>query len=118
MNPGMMYSRRHADVVDIGLFFEIEMHPLYIFDFKVAFPKGGRIDAVSENRAIPNFGANASQALDGKSQSVFIRPAPTIVSPIIERREELPGQIPVCQVQFDPIQPGADRSSRGFRKGL
>jgi hypothetical protein len=51
---------------------EIEMHALYVFDFEVAFPEGGRINAIAENCAVADPGPNASQALDREPQSVFI----------------------------------------------
>ena len=67
-----MHSSRDADVVNIGLLFEIEMHALYVLDFEIAFPERGRINAIAENCAAADSGPNASQALDREPQSVFI----------------------------------------------
>ena len=88
-----MHARRDADVIDVGLLFEIEMDALYVFDFEVAFPKRSGIDAIAENGATADFSPDTSQAFDRKPQAIFIRAAPAISSLVIERRKELPRQI-------------------------
>ena len=63
MNPGVMNPGGHTDIVDVGCLFEVRMDALDILDFEVAFPKGGRIDAVTEERPIADAFADQYVAL-------------------------------------------------------
>ena len=113
MNPG-----RHTHIVDIGLLLEIEVNALNVLDFQIAFPERRRVDAIAEDGAGADSPANALQAFERKPQPVLVRSAPTVVALIVERRQKLPRQIAVAEVQFDAVQARGDRAPAGFRKAL
>src|SRR5271156_2997625 len=113
-----MDAGRHAHIVNVGLLLEIEVNALDVLDFQIAFPERRRVYAIAKDGAVADSPANTAQALDRKPQPVLVRSAPPVVPLIVERRQKLPRQIAVAEVQLDAVDPRRDRPPASFRKAL
>ena len=90
----------------------------HLVDFEIARPEGGRVDAVADEPVVAGGSAHALQRLEGEAQAIFERAAPAVGTLVVERRDELPGQVAVAQVQLDPVEPGREGADSGAPEGL
>ena len=118
MNPGVVNAGGYAHIVDIELSLEIRVDAFDVLDFEIALPERGRIDAISEERPIADPFANPSHRFDREPQTILVRSAPAVLTVIVERREELPGQVAVRDVKFDAVQPGGNGALGGILVAL
>ncbi len=95
-------------IVDVDLPLEIGMDALDVFDLEVALPERGGIDAIAEKRPVADALADPPHCLDRKAQAVLVRPAPAVAAMVVERREELPGQVAVGDVKLDAVEARGD----------
>ena len=107
-----MHAGRHAHIVDVELLLEIGMNALDVFDLEVALPERRGIDAIAEERAVADPLADPPHRLERKAQAVLIRSAPAVAAVVVERRQELPGQVAVGDVKLDAVETGGDGAPR------
>src|SRR6185312_263976 len=94
------------------------MDALDVLDLQIAIPERSRVDAVADEWPIPDALANAPHRLKRKPQPVFVAAAPPLGALVVERREKLPGQIAVGDVEFDAVEAGGYRAPGGVLKAL
>ena len=81
-------------------------------DLDRLFEREAAVDPVGQRHACPKhevrYGfCDAARDLDGKTHAVFERPAPLVVAPVRQWRQELMQQIAMRRMQFDEVEAGA-----------
>ena len=113
-----MHAGRDVDVVDVRPPLDLGDDVAHLVDFQIARPERGRVDAVADEPVVAGGSPHPLQCLEGEAQAVLLRAAPAVGPLVVERRDELPGQVAVAQMKLDPVEPRRERADRGAAKGL
>ena len=117
VDEGVMDARRQVDVVEIDRALEVGDDALDVLELEIAGPERGGVDAVAEERVVSDRVAHALHRLDREAQAVLVGAAPAVAAVVVERREELPGQVAVRHVVLDAVQAGRHGTARGVGVG-
>ena len=101
-----------------GPLLDVGDNAAHVVDFEIARPERGRVDAVADELVVAGGGAHPLQCLEGEAQAVLLGAAPAVGALVVERRDELPGQVAVAQMKLDPVEPRRERADRGAAEGL
>ena len=100
---------RDVHVVDVRLLLEVGDDALDLVELEVAGPERGRVDPVADERLVADRLPDSPERLDRKPQAVLVRATLAVAAPVVERRDELPRQVPVAHVQLHSVEARLDR---------
>ena len=118
MDEGVMDAGGDAHVVEVDQPLEVADDLLHLVDLEVPRPEGGGVDPVPHERLPANRAADGVHRLDRKREPRFMGAAPPVGALVVERRQELPGEVAVAQVKLDAVEARCHRAAGGRGVGV
>ena len=118
MDEGVVDAGGDAHVVEIDLALQVADDLLHLIELEVARPEGGGVDPVAHEGLPADRAADRVHRLDREPQPSFMGAAPPIGALVVERRQELPREVAVAQVELDAVEARGHGAPGGGRVGV